>query len=86
MRVRRLGFVVVLLVAASASACGSGSQPPTPLEVADVSLQSKVMGRQMLDLLVTPPGGGKGRAGATDAGQDGRTNFPCNRQSMTAPW
>jgi poly(3-hydroxybutyrate) depolymerase len=51
----------VLAAAASASGCGSNSKPPTPLKVSDVSLQSKLMGRQMLDLLVTPPGGGKGR-------------------------
>jgi poly(3-hydroxybutyrate) depolymerase len=51
----------VLAAAASASGCGSNSEPPAPLKVSDVSLQSKLMGRQMLDLLVTPPGGGKGR-------------------------
>jgi enterochelin esterase-like enzyme len=61
MRKRLALFGAVLTAAASASGCDSNSEPPTPLKVSDVSLQSKVMGRQMLDLLVTPPGGGKGR-------------------------
>lgn len=61
MRKRFALVAAVLSAAASASGCGSNSAPPTPLKVSDVSLQSKLMGRQMLDLLVTPPGGGKGR-------------------------
>jgi S-formylglutathione hydrolase FrmB len=59
---KRLAFAAaVWAVAALVSGCGSKSEPPAPLKVSDVSLQSKVMGRQMLDLLVSPPGGGKGR-------------------------
>jgi poly(3-hydroxybutyrate) depolymerase len=61
MRKRLALLAAVLAAAASASGCGSNSAPPTPLKVTDVSLESKLMGRQMLDLLVTPPGGGKGR-------------------------
>jgi enterochelin esterase-like enzyme len=56
----RLAFAAAFLTIA-VSGCGSGPKPLTPLKVTDVSLQSKLMGRQMLDLLVTPPGGGKGR-------------------------
>jgi enterochelin esterase-like enzyme len=57
----RLTLAATLLAAVSASGCGSKQEPLTPLRVSDVTLQSKLMGRQMLDLLVTPPGGGKGR-------------------------
>ena len=50
-----------LLAAVAVSGCGSEQRPRTPLRVSDVTLESKLMGRQMYDVLVTPPGGGKGR-------------------------
>jgi enterochelin esterase-like enzyme len=59
MRLRLISAGTLLLIAASG--CGSKAKPPTPLKVSDVTLQSKLLGRQMYDLLVTPPGGGKGR-------------------------
>ena len=59
---KRLGLTAACLIAVVlASSCGSQPKPAAPLKVSDVSLESKLMGRQMLDLLVTPPGGGKGR-------------------------
>ena len=45
-------------------ACGSGSSKQElapPPKVTNFALQSKLMGRQLYEVLVTPAGGGEGR-------------------------
>ena len=54
----RIGVLFALL--ALAAGCGSSKQV-APLKVTTFTLQSKLMGRPMYELLVTPPGGGAGR-------------------------
>jgi predicted esterase len=44
--------------------CGCGStktEPAAPAKYINLTLQSKLLGKPMFDVLVTPPGGGKGR-------------------------
>jgi predicted esterase len=43
------------------SACGSAKTNFGPPKVANFTLQSKLMGRQLYEVLVTPAGGGEGR-------------------------
>src|SRR5438046_7926251 len=43
------------------SACGSTKTSLAPPKVANFTLQSKLMGRQLYEVLVTPAGGGEGR-------------------------
>jgi predicted esterase len=44
-------------------ACGSTkTKPAAPPKVTNLTVKSELMGRQMFDVLVTPAGGGKGRA------------------------
>ena len=59
----RLGLASLLAaVALCACACGPSKQEPAPApKVASFALQSKLMGRQLYEVLVTPAGGGKGR-------------------------
>jgi S-formylglutathione hydrolase FrmB len=53
-----VALALVLLL----SACGSsGSKPERPLQVSTFELQSKLLDRQLDQVLVTPKGGGKGR-------------------------
>jgi predicted esterase len=55
----RLALVALVLCC---YACGSpGSKPAPPPKIANFALQSKLMGRQMYEVLVTPAGGGEGR-------------------------
>jgi S-formylglutathione hydrolase FrmB len=54
---------VALLLVLLVSACGSSSsKPETPLHVSTFELQSKLLGKQLDQVLVTPQGGGKNRA------------------------
>ena len=54
---------VALLLVLVVSACdSSGSKPETPLKVSTYELKSKLLGKQLDQVLVTPQGGGKGRA------------------------
>src|SRR4051794_41841434 len=53
-----LALIAAVLVA---SGCSSGSKPPTPLHVSTFELQSKLLGKQLDQVLVTPQGGGHGR-------------------------
>jgi enterochelin esterase-like enzyme len=55
----RIGVLFALL-AVLVAGCGS-SKKATPLRVTTFTLQSKLLGRPMYELLVTPPGGGAGR-------------------------
>lgn len=53
---------VALLLVLLVSACGSsGSKPEMPLHVSTFELQSKLLGKQLDQVLVTPKGGGKNR-------------------------
>jgi S-formylglutathione hydrolase FrmB len=57
----RLG-VIGVLAGLVLCTCGCGSsKPETPLQVSTFELQSKLLGRQLDQVLVTPKGGGKGR-------------------------
>jgi S-formylglutathione hydrolase FrmB len=56
---RRLAALAVLTLALAG--CGSSSKPETPLHVSTFELQSKLLGRRLDQVLVTPQGGGKGR-------------------------
>src|SRR4051794_41977640 len=53
-----LALIAAVLVA---SGCSSESKPPTPLHVSTFELQSKLLGKQLDQVLVTPQGGGHGR-------------------------
>ena len=58
--------VVLLVVAAAAVAlCGCGSskhaKPAVRAKIVNLTLQSKLLGKPVFDVLVTPTGGGKGR-------------------------
>ena len=56
--------VLVALVVLTAGLCGCGSsssKPETPLHISTFELKSKLLGKQLDQLLVTPKGGGKGR-------------------------
>jgi S-formylglutathione hydrolase FrmB len=56
----RIGVALSLVLLVSA--CGSSSsKPETPLHVSTFELQSKLLGKQLDQVLVTPQGGGKGR-------------------------
>ena len=58
------GLVPLVLAAASAALCGCGSKhakPAVPAKIANLTLQSKLLGKPVFDVLVTPAGGGKGR-------------------------
>ncbi|HSS81948.1 MAG TPA: alpha/beta hydrolase-fold protein [Gaiellaceae bacterium] len=56
----RIGVALSLVLLLSA--CGSSSSmPETPLHVSTFKLQSKLLGKQLDQVLVTPKGGGKGR-------------------------
>src|SRR5580765_2800746 len=53
---------VALLLVLLLSACGSSnSKPEMPLHVSTFELQSKLLAKQLDQVLVTPQGGGKGR-------------------------
>jgi enterochelin esterase-like enzyme len=59
----RIG-VTVLLASALLAVCGCGSSEPelaAPPKVTNFALQSKLMGRPLYEVLVTPAGGGEGR-------------------------
>jgi len=58
----RIGVALSLVVLAAVSGCGSSSKPQMPLHVSTYELQSKLLDRQLDQVLVTPKGGGKGRA------------------------
>ena len=56
----RIGVALSLVLLLSA--CGSSSsKPETPLHVSTFELQSKLLGKQLDQVLVTPQGGGKDR-------------------------
>ena len=56
----RIGVALSLVLLVSA--CGSSSsKPETPLHVSTFELQSKLLDKQLDQVLVTPQGGGKGR-------------------------
>ena len=56
----RIGVALSLVLLLSA--CGSSSsKPEPPLHVSTFELQSKLLGKQLDQVLVTPQGGGKGR-------------------------
>jgi Predicted esterase len=62
--VRVLLGVSLAAAALCLSACGSGSSKQVlapPPKVTNFALQSKLMGRQLYEVLVTPAGGGEGR-------------------------
>ena len=54
--------VLLAAVALGACACGSSSKPAPPPNVMQFQLNSKLMGRPLYETLVTPAGGGQGRA------------------------
>ena len=57
----RIGVSLLLVVLAVG--CGSSSsKPDTPLKVSTFAVKSKLFGRSFYETLVTPPGGGDGRA------------------------
>jgi S-formylglutathione hydrolase FrmB len=59
----RIG-VIVLLASTLLVVCGCGSSEPelaAPPKVRNFALQSKLMGRPLYEVLVTPAGGGEGR-------------------------
>jgi predicted esterase len=55
--------LVAMLMALCAGACGSEkkAKPAAPATIANITLQSKLLGKPVYDVLVTPAGGGKGR-------------------------
>jgi S-formylglutathione hydrolase FrmB len=58
------GLLPLVLAASTAVLCGCGStqsKPAGPATIANITVQSKLMGKPMFDVLVTPAGGGKGR-------------------------
>jgi S-formylglutathione hydrolase FrmB len=58
----RIGATLTLAVALiGVCACGSTKKPTGPPKVTNFQLKSKLMGREMSDVLVTPAGGAKGR-------------------------
>ena len=59
----RFGLLVVLIgIALGAAACSSSSSgPEAPLHISTFELKSKLLHRQLDQILVTPEGGGKGR-------------------------
>jgi S-formylglutathione hydrolase FrmB len=57
----RIGVALSLVVLAAVSGCGSSSKPETPFHISTFQLQSKLLGQQLDQVLVTPQGGGKGR-------------------------
>jgi S-formylglutathione hydrolase FrmB len=56
----RIGGALSLVVMAAACGCGSSSKPAAPQHVSTYELQSKLLGQQLDQVLVTPRGGGKG--------------------------
>jgi len=59
----RVGTAFALAIV-SAVLCGCGSEqtrPAAPPKIASFTVQSKLIGKPMFDVLVTPAGGGKGR-------------------------
>jgi len=60
----RIGVTLVLAAALTVPcACGSTKTTPAgPVKVTNFTLESKLMGRPMFEVLATPAGGGKGRA------------------------
>jgi S-formylglutathione hydrolase FrmB len=62
--VRRSLALAIAALATILCACACGStktKPAGPPKVENITLKSKLMGRDMFDVLVTPAGGGKGR-------------------------
>jgi predicted esterase len=57
----RLSFAA-LVTLLGVSACGSAKMSLAPPKVANFTLQSKLMGQPLYEVLVTPAGGGEGRA------------------------
>jgi predicted esterase len=53
---------VALLLAVLVSGCGSSNTPAPPPKVTSFALQSRLLDRPLYETLVTPSGGGKGRA------------------------
>lgn len=57
-----LALAAALAVACSVAGCGSAKTAPAgPPRVTNLQLKSKLLGREMSDVLVTPAGGAKGR-------------------------
>ena len=58
----RFALSLALLATAFSCACGSATKKPqSPLKIANFALESKLLGRQLYEVLVTPPGGGANR-------------------------
>jgi enterochelin esterase-like enzyme len=57
----RTGVALSLIVLAAVTGCGSSSKPAAPQHVSTYELQSKLLGQQLDQVLITPKGGGKGR-------------------------
>jgi poly(3-hydroxybutyrate) depolymerase len=58
----RLPLVAVLaLLVLCTCGCGSSKKESAPPKITDFALQSKLMDRQLYEVLVTPAGGGEGR-------------------------
>jgi predicted esterase len=56
----RVGVALVVVVL-GLSACGSTKRPEPPPKVSNFAVQSRLLGRPLYEVLVTPAGGGKGR-------------------------